>query len=165
MVLNAETGQRAIALETARAYSSASSTCAFSSDGKRFACTILSGNKISKVATWDMQTLAEKSTFGFDADKIFDIAFSPDDKSIVAVCCVGRGTIERNGVVAETAGKAQLKVLNAETGAVVFSFTLGSSSSFDDPEDIHAAFSPDGKLLVGSHHGRIWVWRTAAFSR
>jgi WD40 repeat protein/serine/threonine protein kinase len=112
----------------------------FSSDGRLIGSSLPEG--IIKV--WDAETNAEVMTLQATGQRVWDLAFSPDNKRIVTVSVIRETFYAQEGTI---------KIWNILKGKEIMSLPLG------ELVPLSVAFSPDGKQIVsGGQGGTIKVW-------
>ena len=134
-------------------------TAAYSPDSK----TIVTGNQDGKVHFWDASTAAFKNTFTGDKKGIiFNIAYSPDGKTIAVVSSYNDRVLLRD---AETGKhKATLK----HFGLIDTIFLLLQNREYDIGP---IAYSPDGNTIVtgGDYYtvekGTVYLWHARTGKR
>ena len=125
---------------------------AYSPDSK----TIVTGNQEGKVHFWDVATAALKNTFTGDKEGIiFNIAYSPDGKTIAVVSSYNDRVLLRDAKTGKH--KATLK----HFGLIDTIFLLLQNREYDIGP---IAYSPDGKTIVtgGDYYtvekGTVYLW-------
>ncbi len=120
---------------------------AFSNDGKRLASAgglyggTTAAPRLGEVQVWNVETGDEVFDLSGVSDNVFNVAFSPDGKRLVAAS--GR-----------LSGKmpVEVKIWDMESGLVAFTLR-----GFDRP--VHGvAFSPDGKRLATAGHDSLRIF-------
>ena len=134
-------------------------TAAYSPDSK----TIVTGNQDGKVHFWDVSTAALKNTFTGDKDGIiFNIAYSPDEKTIAVVSSYNDRVLLRDAKTGKH--KATLK----HFGLIDTIFLLLQNREYDIGP---IAYSPDGNTIVtgGDYYtvekGTVYLWNARTGKR
>ena len=132
---------------------------AYSADGKQIA----SCSNDQTVRVWDVST-GSRRTFKSHSNKIYFVAFSPDDTQIVSntgLFDLSTGSLTRHTVPIGNRKKAVLKrrifptTLPTPTVKKIFKYT---TSLFDKKKVFSSAFSVDGRFLASGSHTGCQIW-------
>jgi WD40 repeat protein len=103
------------------------------------------GTSRGDISIWNAASGAEIAHFGNDCGGLFDVAFSPDDKTIITA-----------GRAANSPKKGEVRIWDAQTHKPIRN--LAGPTNWV----ICLAFSPDGKLIAaGGFDGAIRIWEAA----
>jgi len=112
---------------------------AFSTDGRLIGASMRGGT----IKVWDMERIAEVVTLKA-GQRVWDLAFSPDSKRLVAASMIPGDSYQPKGVV---------RIWDLSKGEEIMGLPLG------DLVPLSVAFSADGKYVVsGFGDGAIKVW-------